>query len=160
MTTQTAVHIRWMIRRDMPEVLAIERASFACPWEAEDFIERLRQRDCIGMVSERDGRIVGYMIYSLRPKHLHIQNFAVDPTYRRQGVGRQMAAKLESKLTHERRTRIILEVGERNVGAQKFFSACGFRATQVLRDWYSHTTDDAYRMELAISTLTKQGEIE
>ena len=26
------VHIRWMIRRDMPEVLQIERTSFEYPW--------------------------------------------------------------------------------------------------------------------------------
>ncbi len=26
------VHIRWMIRRDMPEVLAIEDESFEFPW--------------------------------------------------------------------------------------------------------------------------------
>ena len=41
-------HIRWMIRRDMPEVLAIEAASFEFPWLEDDFIRCLRQRNCIG----------------------------------------------------------------------------------------------------------------
>jgi len=44
------VHIRWMIRRDMPEVLDIESGSFEFPWSEEDFIRCLRQRNCIGMV--------------------------------------------------------------------------------------------------------------
>ena len=48
------VHIRWMIRRDMPEVLQIERTSFEYPWSEEDFIRCLRQRNCIGMVAEYD----------------------------------------------------------------------------------------------------------
>ena len=30
------VHIRWMIRRDMVEVLQIERESFEFPWTDED----------------------------------------------------------------------------------------------------------------------------
>ena len=38
---QTRVHIRWMIRRDMPEVLAIEHASFEHAW-TEDPPSRLR----------------------------------------------------------------------------------------------------------------------
>ena len=29
---EVRVHIRWMIRRDMPEVLAIEAESFEFPW--------------------------------------------------------------------------------------------------------------------------------
>ena len=42
--TEIAVHIRWMIRRDMPEVLQIEAASFEFPWLEDDFIRCLRQR--------------------------------------------------------------------------------------------------------------------
>ena len=40
-TRRTRVHIRWMIRRDMPEVLEIERKSFEFPWFEEDFIRCL-----------------------------------------------------------------------------------------------------------------------
>ena len=46
------VHIRWMIRRDMPEVLAIESGGFANPWTEEDFIRCHRQRNCVNMVAE------------------------------------------------------------------------------------------------------------
>ena len=42
------VHVRWMVRRDMPEVLEIEGESFDFPWSEEDFIRCLRQRDCSG----------------------------------------------------------------------------------------------------------------
>ena len=59
------VHIRWMIRRDMPEVLEIEQSSFEFPWTEEDFIRCLRQRNCIGMVAEYDEKVVGFMIYEL-----------------------------------------------------------------------------------------------
>src|SRR5690606_11527131 len=54
------VHIRWMIRRDMPEVLQIEKASFEFPWYEDDFIRCLRQRNCIGMVAEQGERVVGF----------------------------------------------------------------------------------------------------
>ena len=74
---QLRVHIRWMIRRDMPEVLAIEEQSFEYPWSEEDFVRCLRQRNCIGLVAEHNERVVGFIIYELHKSRLHILNFAV-----------------------------------------------------------------------------------
>ncbi len=144
---QLTVHIRWMIRRDMPEVLEIENKSFEFPWFEEDFIRCLRQRNCIGMVAECDERVIAFMIYELHKTRLHILNFCVHPQFRRLGAGGQMIAKLVSKLSHQRRTRILLEVRETNLDAQLFFRNNGFRAVSVLRDYYDDTPEDAYVME-------------
>jgi ribosomal-protein-alanine N-acetyltransferase len=140
-------HIRWMIRRDMPEVLAIESDSFEFPWCENDFLRCLRQRNCIGMVAERDNKVVGFMIYELHKSRLHILNFAVSSRYRRAGVGTQMISKLVGKLSTERRNRILLEVRETNLPAQLFFRSSGFRAVSVLRQFYEDTPEDAYLMQ-------------
>ena len=76
---QTRVHIRWMIRRDMPEVLAIEHGSYEYPWCEEEFLRVLRQRNCIGMVAELGERIVGFMIYELHRNKIHVLDFATHP---------------------------------------------------------------------------------
>ena len=112
------VHIRWMIRRDMPEVLNIEQASFEFPWLEEDFIRCLRQRNCIGMVAEYDERVVGFMIYELHKDQLHVLNFSVRPHVRRRDIGMQMVNKLIGKLSQQRRNRIVLEIRETNLAAQ------------------------------------------
>ncbi len=140
-------HIRWMIRRDMPEVLAIEAASFEFPWLEDDFIRCLRQRNCIGMVAEHDDRVVGFMIYELNKNRIQVLNFATAPEMRRRGVGTQMVHKLVGKLSAQRRTRILLEVRETNLAAQLFFRDSGFRAISVLRDYYEDTPEDAYLMQ-------------
>jgi [ribosomal protein S18]-alanine N-acetyltransferase len=144
---QLRVHIRWMIRRDMAEVLDIERASFEFPWFEEEFIRCLRQRNCIGMVAEHAERVVGFMIYELHKTRLHILNFSVAPDVRRRGVGRQMIDKLLGKLSSQRRTRITLEVRETNLAAQIFFRENGFRATSVLHEFYDDSPEDAYLMQ-------------
>ena len=141
------VHIRWMIRRDMSEILDIEALSFEFPWSEDDFVRCLRQRNCIGMVAEHGDRVVGFMIYELHKSRLHILNFAVHPDVRQNRVGVQMVNKLIGKLSHQRRTRILLEVRERNLPAQVFFRTLGFRAISVLRDFYEDTVEDAYLME-------------
>jgi ribosomal-protein-alanine N-acetyltransferase len=141
------VHIRWMIRRDMPEVLATEQASFEYAWSEEDFLRCLRQRNCIGMVAEQGEKVVGFMIYELHKNKLHILNFAVHPGYRRAGVGIQMVNKLVSKLSSHRRTRITLEVRETNLTAQLFFRSQGFKAVKVLRAYYEDSGEDAFQMQ-------------
>jgi ribosomal-protein-alanine N-acetyltransferase len=144
---EVRVHIRWMIRRDMPEVLTIEASSFEFPWVEEDFIRCLRQRNCIGMVAEHDDQVVGFMIYELNKNRIQVLNFAVAPDFRRRGVGTQMVAKLIGKLSAQRRTRILLEVRETNLAAQLFFRTIGFRAVSVLRNFYEDTPEDAYLMQ-------------
>lgn len=149
---QLRVHIRWMIRRDMPEVLDIESQSFEFPWSEDDFIRCLRQRNCIGMVAEHEERVVGFMIYELHKSRLHVLNFAVAKNFRRRGTGGQMITKLIGKLSNQRRTRIMLEVRETNLDAQLFFRNSGFRAVSVLRSYYDDTPEDAYLMQYRLRT--------
>jgi len=140
------IHVRWMIRRDMREVLDIEQAAFEFSWSEEDFTRCLRQRNCIGMVAESGDAVVAFMIYELHRNRLHVLNFAVARPHRRLGIGTRMMEKLIGKLTPEHRTRIVLEVRETNLPAQLFFRSLQFRAISVLKDFYQDTTEDAYLM--------------
>lgn len=150
---RTRAHIRWMIRRDMPEVCSIENVSNEYPWCEEDFLRCMRQRNCISMVAERSlvpntyEGVLGFMMYELHKYKLHILNFAVHADHRRCGIGIQMVEKLMNKLSPHRRSRITLELRETNLDAQFFFRAAGFRATSVAREWFPDSGEDAYLME-------------
>lgn len=148
--TKIAIHwltaIRWLTRSDMVDVLRIESASFDNPWIEDDFLNALRQRNCIGMVAELAGRVVGFMIYELHKGKLEILDFAVDPRYRRQGVGRQMVDRLKNKLSQQGRNELRLLVRERNLVAQLFFRSQEFLAVDVLPNEYDDTDEDAYVM--------------
>ena len=149
---QLRVHIRWMIRRDMSEVLQIEQEGFEFPWSEEDFMRCLRQRNCIGMVAEHAERVIGFMIYELHKTRLHLLNFSVAQEFRRRSTGRQMLSKLIGKLSTQRRSRVVLEIRETNLPAQLFFKRSGFRAISVLKDFYVDTTEDAYVMQFRHQT--------
>ncbi len=106
------------------------------------------------MVAEQGEKVVGFMIYELHKAKLHILNFAVHPSCRRGGVGAQMVAKLISKLSSHRRTRITLEVRETNLAAQLFFRAQGFKAVRVLRGFYEDSGEDAFLMQYRLADDT------
>src|SRR5262249_46896098 len=99
-----------------------------------------------GMVAEHGERIVGFMIYELHRNKIHVLDFATQSDLRRRGVGRQMIAKLVGKLSNQRRNRIALFIRETNLAAQLFFRVSGFRATEVVREHYLDTGEDAYLM--------------
>jgi ribosomal-protein-alanine N-acetyltransferase len=65
-----------------------------------------------------------------------------------------MVAKLISKLSSHRRTRITLEVRETNLGAQLFFRSQGFRAVRVLRAFYEDSGEDAFLMQYKLADDT------
>ena len=150
--SSTGIHIRWMIRRDMPEVMRTERASFEYSWTEDDFLRCLRQRNCIGMVAEQGDSIIGFMIYELHKTRLHVLNFAVHPAARRSGIGGMLVGKLIYKMVSHRRQKVTLAVRERNLPAQVFFRGHGFKATRLLRKYYEDSGEDAYQMELLAPT--------
>lgn len=150
--TKDRLHVRWMIRMDLPQVLRIEQDCYNFPWEEPDFLRCLRQRNCIGITIERQGRIVGFMIYELHKSKLHLLNFAVDPAYRRQKIGSGMVSSLLRKLNTHRRTKITVAIRERNLPAQRFFHSCNFRAVKVLRNYYEDSHEDAFLFQFVLPT--------
>ena len=140
------VSIRWMRWKDMKEVLEIENECFEFAWVEDDFVRCLQQRNCIGMVAEYQGRVVGFMIYELQKTKIHLLNVATLKEFRRKGVGAQLVAKLIAKLGNQRRSRILLEVRETNLPAQLFLRSLGFLAIDILHGFYDGTQEDAYLM--------------
>lgn len=142
-------HIRWMIRRDMPEVLNIENAAFEFPWDEGDFIYCLRQRNCIGKIAEHEDQVLGYILYELHKSRIHILNMAVDPLSRRLGIGMQFVRDLQGKLSPQRRRRLTTNVRETNLPAQLFFRRCGLRAVRIVSGLWdkADSIEDAYFME-------------
>lgn len=148
--TVDGLHLRWMIRRDMPEVFAIENANFEFPWCEDDFIRCLRNRNCIGFVAEHKERIVGYMIYELHKRRIELLNIAVHASMHRQGVGFAMIRKLHGKLTQQNRRVIGANVFDKNLDAQLFFKAVGFKAigTHCDTDHVTGREFESYRFVL------------
>lgn len=142
------VNTRWMIRRDIPDVLAIEQASFEYPWSEDDLLCCLRQENCVGRVATLNKEVVGFMVYIYRSHddEIGLLNLAVDPQFRRLRVGAQMIGVLKDRLSHRKADGISLEVRETNLAAQLFFNSMGFRAISVIRDRYDDTDEDAYVM--------------
>jgi [ribosomal protein S18]-alanine N-acetyltransferase len=154
--TISGLHIRSILSRDLPTVLMIETESFDEPWQENDFIQAIQQRNQLVWVADRGGVVVGFLVYGIRPNSIQLVNLAVSAVSRRQGIGRGMMEWLQAKLSTERRNRITLEVSERNLHAQLFFKAMKFRAINVNRARFPDGTD-TYLMKYQVRKPTLAG---
>lgn len=143
MMTQSDYHLRWIIRRDLPRVVEIDRHSSHFPWTEETLTSYLSNRRTLGMVAEYGDTITGFMLYQFSPEIFHLTYIAVDPAWRRLDVGRTLVRRLFGALS-KRRPKLTTVVHESNLGAQLFFKFCGFKATSVLKN---SKVGDSYRFE-------------
>jgi len=149
------VHVRWMIKRDLPEVVKIENGNSQLPspigkWSKRDFLAILNDRTNVGMVAECGEKVVGFFVYNLQPDKFHIYNLAVDKGYENQGVGAQLVEKLKGKLSKRRRV-LEIDIREYNLHAQLFLKKCGFLAVETMPGWYEEPRkEDAYKFRFTM----------
>ena len=102
------------------------------------FGERTRPQDVL--VAEIDGEVVGYVtVRSPTPlasnAHvLQIQGLAVDPAFRRRGIGRALVEAAVAEARRRGARKISLRVLATNPDAQRLYRSCGFEVEGVLRE--------------------------
>lgn len=144
--TKVSPHIRWMIRRDMPEIEQIEiGVENPIPiFEIEQFCQ---SRYCIGMVAELGEKVVGFVLYELHKSHLQISRIAVHPEYRRLGIASAIIGKLKSQLSIERRRKLEITVCEYDLYLQLFLRSQSFLCVEVVRCECADDLLFAYKMQ-------------
>ncbi len=144
--TDIKVHLRWLVRQDLPAVMTIEAAG-SLGWTEDELLRTLREENCIGNVAEFEANVVGYFVYEVGRTRMTLTNLVVHPSFRRAGVGRAMVEKLKTKVCGHRRNLLVAYIRETNLDGQRFLAAMGLKAVKVRRGFFADTGEDAYRME-------------
>ena len=89
------------------------------------------------LVAELDGKVVGYVIGAMRwGSNGHVIAIAVDPPYRRRGIGTQLLEKIMERLRSKGARVVRLEVRKGNLPAQGFYSSFGFKPREEVPFYY------------------------
>jgi ribosomal protein S18 acetylase RimI-like enzyme len=78
------------------------------------------------LVAEVDGKVAGAVMGGYDGHRGWIYSVAVDPCYRRQGIGRDLLLKLEAILVSLGCLKVNLQVRSSNVGVIAFYEKLGF----------------------------------
>ncbi len=137
----------------LDRVLAIERTSFPEPWTRSIFMEGFRPENRIRQMVAREPRaraIVGYVGYRVVADEMEILNLAVDPGWRRRGLGSRMIHLAREEARAQGVRNVYLEVRPSNEPARKLYQRFGFRVEGVRRGYYNHPAEDALVMVLRL----------
>jgi ribosomal-protein-alanine N-acetyltransferase len=144
------VSVDLMKKDDLPEILAIERASFPTPWTEGMFLDELRtiHAQCLVIKIEIAGKtvIAAYIIFWFVVDEVHLHNLAVRNEFRRQGLAYNMMNLMTDIALQVGINRQTLEVRESNHEAINLYRKCGFVVKGRRPLYYTDTHEDALVM--------------
>ena len=134
-----AVPIALMSRR------LIEAGLPTWSWNSRRVAWHVRHAESLVLTARRGDELAGFAIMGFGDEAAHLNLLAVEPRYRRQGIGRQLVAWLEASARVAGTFAVSLEVRARNSAARRFYAALGYREADQLPGYYEQL-EDAVRM--------------
>ncbi len=136
--------IRAMIPDDIDAIAAIEKSVFSDPWPKSAFREFLTSDNRINLVmTHRDQRVIGYVFAQVCADELQVQNIAVLPENRRQGLGQSLLRRAESEGALRGALCSVLDVRATNEAALGLYQGLGYRMIGRRKNYYRRPSDDA-----------------
>ena len=130
---------------DLDGVLEVEGESFTNPWTREMYAWELQNRSVchILVVRTPDCPVAGFCAFWLVFDEIHINNLAVRPSYRGQGIGTALLQHVLAEAKALGARRATLEVRASNEGARRLYERLGFYVAATRRNYYSNPVEDA-----------------
>jgi len=148
------VNVRPTREEDLEQIQVIDQHSFNLPWPARAFrhelLENPHARLWTAEANSGEGAVVvGVIVVWLIIDEVHIATIAVQPEFRRRGIGRRLlAAALQDALRSGCRN-ATLEVRAGNQAAQSLYRRFGFEVVGWRPRYYRDNQEDAILMTAA-----------
>jgi ribosomal-protein-alanine N-acetyltransferase len=135
---------------DLDALLAVERRSSPHPWTRRHFEAEMDAAFCTRTIVARrlvvetgELTIAGFCSYRRVAEEVHVENLAVDPDCRRQGLGSLLLRTALTAAVRGGARVAVLEVRTGNVSARGLYEALGFHQVGERRGYYSEPPEDA-----------------
>jgi ribosomal-protein-alanine N-acetyltransferase len=147
---------RLSTKEDLDGVLALEEASFNNPTTREWYEEELKRPDvCFIFVLRTPRHIVaGFCAFWLVIDQAHINNLAILPELRGQGLGTQLLEAVIAEAAHLGAVVLTLEVRESNTAAIQLYQRAGFKQVGVRKNYYTKPVEDAHLLSFMLHSAS------
>jgi ribosomal-protein-alanine N-acetyltransferase len=129
---------------DLPQIMNVERLSFAHPWTEEAFSTEFTKPYAFFLGVRRDRQVVAVLLYWVVFPEIHILSLGVHPEHRRQGLASLLLQVLLEMGPDMECEKIDLEVRENNIAGQKLYEIMGFDRVGRRKKYYTDTMEDAF----------------
>lgn len=150
---QDRYFIRRMKEEDLPTVRAIETMSFSNPWSEDTFRGEIQNTPVsfpLVVVRRPGDEVVGYIVYWQIRDDVQVNNIAVHPECRGQGLGEAVMRFAIAKVRAAGAEFMTLEVRQSNTAAVTLYKKLGFEILGTRKNYYSRPDEDACVMGLVL----------
>jgi ribosomal-protein-alanine N-acetyltransferase len=121
------LHIEPAQGRDAEALAALHAKGFHRGWPSQDFASYIAGRDTpIYVACDARRNVAGFAMLRLAADEAELVTIAVDPRWRKKGIGRAMMHALLSDLQTTAARRLFLEVAADNPAARRLYAGLGF----------------------------------
>jgi ribosomal-protein-alanine N-acetyltransferase len=148
-TTTPTLQIGLLELDELPSVLEIENLSFPTPWSLSSFRYEMLENPYASLFGARMAGVpgvVGFACAWVIDQEMKINNLAVHPRWRSQGVGGRLLDHLLEFARRQGCLEASLEVRPSNQAALRLYSRIGFVPIGRRKAYYSDTHEDAVVM--------------
>ena len=139
-----------MDHSDLKEAYEIEKQTNPSPWSKENFFSSYEEGHK-SLVCRIDNIIVGFIIFSVIKKEIHLLNIAVHTEHQKKGIGSLLMETMLKQASVMGVSKVYLEVRSKNEKAILFYKKYNFIKDAVRVNYYTgKNSDDAVLMSLAI----------
>ena len=138
--------LRRMEEPDLAIVCEIEDLSFPNPWKESIFRGEIHNEPIsfpFVIVHRFQNRIIGYIVFWHVSEEVHINNIAIHPDFRRQGIAESVLRNVLDQLQKKGASFVTLEVRPSNAAAISLYEKLEFRPLCVRKDYYRTPREDA-----------------
>lgn len=130
---------------DLDGVLAIEDASFNNPTTREWYEAELKRPEVcyIYVLRTPECPVAAFCAFWRVAEQIHINNLAVRPDLRGQGLGSRLLADVMAESARMGAASATLEVRRSNTAALRLYAKAGFIEAGVRRNYYTQPVEDA-----------------
>jgi ribosomal-protein-alanine N-acetyltransferase len=142
-----------MIPQDLDMVMQIEEASFSKPWSRNMFVGEINKNKYAYYITAKDswGYLMGYAGVWIVLDEAHITTIAVQPLFRKNGIGNLLLEHLLQKASRDDVQKVFLEVRDSNIQARSIYERLGFTVISKRKKYYHD--EDALVMMLALGKI-------
>lgn len=132
-----------VMRKEHTAVLAeLEKLCFSRPWSREALEDEIGAPNACFLVALQGEEVLGYAGMHCVLDECYMDDLAVFPAWRRQGVGRALLEALEREAKKRGGAFLSLEVRPSNAAAVKLYQAVGFREEGRRKGFYQAPAED------------------
>ena len=139
----------------VPQVEELEGLCFSLPWSHATLIREIRDPGCVYLAAADGAVLLGYAGMQTVLDEGYINNIAVSPQHRREGVASALLSTLILKARELDLSFLTLEVRAGNAPARALYEKFGFTAVGTRRGYYKKPREDAQLMTLFFNTQNK-----